>query len=71
MGWSGGYYVMNGLIRTLNFVGVGTLSGEIYEKMLRVLEDQDWDTQEDCVGDDPVYDSVLRKVYPEWYEDEE
>ena len=61
MGWSGGYYVMNGLIRTLNFVGVDADTREkIYEKMLRVLEDQDWDTQEDCVGEDPVYDSVLR-----------
>jgi hypothetical protein len=42
----------------------------LYIKLIDAFEDFDWDTQDECVGEDPAYDEALKELHPEWYEEE-
>ena len=67
MGWAGGSYVMSGLIRALSSAGVDDEKRKlIYEDMIEVLENEDWDTQDESMGADEVFDEVIKKVHPDW-----
>jgi hypothetical protein len=48
-----------------------TARKEVYKILIRVFEDDDWDTQDECEGEDPAFDAALQEVHPDWYEDEE
>jgi hypothetical protein len=43
----------------------------IYKGLISAFEEFDWDTQDECVGEDSAYDSALKELHPEWYEDED
>lgn len=70
MGWSSGSEVFGGIIKAMQAsVPDATLRQDIYEKLIPILQDQDWDTEEDCLGADPAYDAALRKLHPGLYGD--
>lgn len=43
---------------------------EIYRAIIPAFEDHDWDTQNECEGEDPAFDSVIKELHPEWDEDD-
>lgn len=68
MGWNRGSEIFNDLIDILNDTGLDrTQREEVYRKMIHSLEEHDWDTAEECLGKDEVFD----KIYKEFYPDEE
>ncbi|XKM40365.1 hypothetical protein A4U53_031030 [Rhizobium ruizarguesonis] len=36
----------------------------IYRPIIGALEDSDWDTQDECVGEDEAYDEIYFETYP-------
>ncbi len=37
-----------------------------YGPVIAALEDQDWDTQDEVLGEDPAFDAALKELHPEW-----
>jgi hypothetical protein len=70
MGWSSGAQVMGVIIEAVQANVPDVKAREaIYRPIIDALEDQDWDTQDECEGEDPAYDAVIRAMHPSWYED--
>jgi hypothetical protein len=42
----------------------------IYEILIPAMQDQDWDTEVDCMHEDPVYDDLLKELHPDWFTEE-
>jgi hypothetical protein len=40
----------------------------LYKGIILALEEQDWDTENECEGTDDAYDKALKELHPEWYE---
>ena len=71
MGWSGGSRVMDGIIEALNCDNVGLHPLQrswLYMEIIPILEDEDWDTIDECMGTDAVFDQVVQELHPEWFE---
>jgi len=43
----------------------------IYEELIEAFSDSDWDTQDECLGEDKAYDEALYNVFPEWKDEED
>ncbi len=41
----------------------------VYRVLIPEFQDMDWDTENDCLGQDPAFDRVLRERHPEWFEE--
>lgn len=67
MGWAGGSELFEAIIRAAGPRMGRVARKNFYKIVLKAFEDNDWDTQEECRGLDPVFDSLL----PELEEDEE
>lgn len=66
MGWGGGSTIMTGIIHTAKRCVPEDIRKAFYLDMITLLEREDWDTQMECVGLDPLFDMVLKALYPEW-----
>ena len=67
MGWSSGTELMGSIIdlarkhiksdkdRKAFFVGC-----------IDAFEDADWDCQDECIGDDAMFDEALKQLHPDW-----
>jgi hypothetical protein len=65
MGWSGGSSLFAELIYILKKnVPDDEVRREIYEHMVDAFMDQDWDTLDECTGEDDEYDAVYNSLYP-------
>jgi hypothetical protein len=72
MGWASGSALFHDLILSLQDAEVDAPTrAKIYDAMIEAFENMDWDTQQECEGEDPVYDKVLKERNPEWYEEDE
>jgi len=69
MGWGSGSQVMSDIIGALKNELDEPTRVKVYVKIIRALQDHDWDTEEECCGDDPAYDEALKIVMPHWYSD--
>ena len=66
MGWASGADVMSGVIGAVQKEVKDKKSRKrIYKEIIEVLENSDWDTQDECRGEDSAYDEVLDELYPE------
>lgn len=72
MGWASGSSLMSEIISAIqpHMPDEGARK-EVYKVLINAFEDQDWDTQDECEGEDPAYDAALEELHPEWYEEEE
>jgi hypothetical protein len=71
MGWSSGTELMNNIIEIIKEqVNDEIIRRTIYSHMIAVFLDQDWDTEEECLGRDKAYDVAFYELYPD-YEIEE
>jgi hypothetical protein len=39
---------------------------KVYRTLITTFEDMDWDTQDECLGEDPVFDAVIKELHPNW-----
>lgn len=70
MGWNSGSRLFKELILSLNEAEVDENQREmIYTRMIEVFTDDDWDTPDECLDLDKVYDRVLKDIRPEVFED--
>ncbi len=70
MGWASGSGIMIGIIAAAKNRMPDLVRLAFYQDVIRSFEGEDWDTQEECIGEDPMYDEALKRMHPEWYGDE-
>lgn len=68
MGWSSGSRLFATVIKAVKDRLPDDKRKALYIELIGAFEDFDWDTQEECLGLDPVYDAALRELHPGWYE---
>ena len=67
MGWASGTYVMGDIIDGLfEDIKDGEVRKQVYKSIIRALETADWDTQDECMGQDSAFDEALAELHPEW-----
>lgn len=67
MGWSSG----SRLFRVLINAAITEFPDEqarerFYKRVIAEFENEDWDTQDECKGEDPAYDRALKSLHPDW-----
>ncbi len=64
MGWSGGTELMLPIIEALKTIEPSaSLRRRFYKPVILAFQDHDWDTESECIGEDPAFDEVLKKVW--------
>ncbi len=72
MGWARGSELMDPIIfEAMKAIPDDEMRRTFYEGVIPPFEDLDWDTQDESMGTDPVFDEVIKKLNPQWDEDEE
>lgn len=67
MGWSRGSRLFHDIIIVINEYDIDKNDRRyIYLKLIPVFEDEDWDTQNECIGEDEAYDEAIDILHPEW-----
>jgi hypothetical protein len=70
MGWAGGSSIMSELIDAIKpIVKRRDDRMTIYQAMIETFEDSDCDTLDECIGQDPAWDAVYKKKYPDYFDD--
>jgi len=64
MGWAGGSYVMADIISVVQTsIPNQSLRERLYVGIIDALERNDWDTQDECLGQDPAFDAAMEAVW--------
>lgn len=72
MGWNAGSLIMDDLINALIAADISDDQRKIiYEKIYESFRDMDWDTVDECLGVDFVFDNVVRSIEPEWFDEDQ
>lgn len=62
MGWSSGSELFDKIIEAVQpAVPDEAARVAIYANIIPAFEDQDWDTQDECMGKDPAFDKALQQ----------
>lgn len=70
MGWSSGSEIMNAVIEAVrDEVKNKEKRKAIYLPVLDMLENNDWDTQDESIGLDAAFDEIMVIRYGEWVEE--
>lgn len=70
MGWSSGSEIMNAVIEAVrDEVKNKEKRKLIYKPVLEILENSDWDTQDESIGLDAAFDELMIDQYGEWAEE--
>jgi len=68
MGWASGSGVMREIIEVVQAdIKDPEVRLHLYKGIITALEGQDWDTQNECEGQDDAYDKALMELHPDWY----
>jgi len=63
MGWASGSDVMSGVISAVKTrVPDKEARVAIYRDIVNVLRDRDWDTMDECLGEDDAYDDIYNEM---------
>ena len=72
MGWSRGSRVMGEIITALQpHLPDDEARKGVYKILIDCFENMDWDTQNECEGEDPAFDAAMEELHPDWYEEED
>lgn len=72
MGWGSGSTLFSMVIDAVKpHVPDEAKRQEIYKPLIEAFESQDWDTQDECMGEDPAYDAALKELHPDWYDEDD
>lgn len=70
MGWASGTYVARDIIEGLqNEVYDYDVRIQIYIEVIKALESNDWDTQDEAMGLDEAFDEAMKKLHPKWWKE--
>ena len=65
MGWASGSRLFSDVIAAIKpEVEDEEKRVGIYKKLIAAFEESDWDTQDECRGEDPAYDKALKELHP-------
>lgn len=71
MGWASGSSVMRGIIEAAETsIYDLKIRCNFYKKVIEVLEQEDWDTQGECMEEDEAFDKALKELHPDWFDEE-
>lgn len=72
MGWASGSDLMSGIIKSLKKnVKEESVRLKIYKEVISCMESHDWDTQDECEGEDKMFDKALSSLHPDWIRNED
>jgi len=72
MGWSGGSDLMSSVISAAkNYIDDAHCRKGFYKKVIDAFEDCDWDTQNECIGEDTAFDEALYELHPTWFDEQD
>lgn len=72
MGWSSGSSTFSEIIAAVKpNVADKEARKRIYLPIINAFENSDWDTQDECLGQDDAYDEVLKEMHPDWYDEDD
>lgn len=72
MGWASGSRLFSEVIDVIKkYVPDEDERVDIYKGLIDAFEEADWDTQDECMGEDAAYDTALKELHPEWYDEYE
>lgn len=63
MGWSGGTELMTVVIEELQKICLPQARQRFYAKVIKAFMEEDWDTENECLGLDPSYDRALKQIW--------
>jgi cation transport regulator ChaB len=70
MGWNGGSHLFSQVIEQIKkYIPDEDDRVEIYRNLINAFWDEDWDTQDECMGEDSAYDIAWKELYQEHYEE--
>lgn len=70
MGWGGGGRAMSAAIEAIKpVVSDEDTRLEMYRTIFEELRDMDWDTTDECLGEDPAYDRLHAEYFGESEDD--
>lgn len=61
MGWASGGRIVDAVVRAVQHRLPDEERRVLYEALVEALRDEDWDTERDHMGVDPVLDEVLEQ----------
>jgi hypothetical protein len=69
MGWGSGSRLFSSIIDAVKpAVADAAMREALYTKLIEAFEAEDWDTQDECLGEDPAYDRAIKSLHPDYYE---
>lgn len=69
MGWSSGTGLMLAIIKSAKKATPDMKTRKVfYKEVIDAFEDADWDTQDECTGEDSAFDEAIKELHPEWDE---
>lgn len=69
MGWASGSGLFSDVITAIKpAIKDEVRRKELYKKLIQSFENADWDTQNECEGEDRAFDNALKELHPDWYE---
>jgi len=72
MGWGSASGIMNTVIDVVKLhVKDREARQSIYEPIIDILEEGDWDTQDESLGLDEAFDDLMKERHPHWFEGED
>lgn len=67
MGWASASEIVEKLITSAKkHIIDNNKRRRFYIDLISVLEEFDWDTQDECIGLDKSFDLALKKIHPDW-----
>lgn len=68
MGWASGSDLFSSVIYAVKpRITEEAKRKDLYKELIAAFEGADWDTQDECMGEDPAYDRALEELHPEWF----
>jgi hypothetical protein len=65
MGWSSGSELYTEVISVIkDEVPDFETRVRMHKKLIKAFGNHDWDTKDECEGEDPAYDKALSELYP-------
>lgn len=71
MGWASGSELFDSVIDAAKKYVPKKNRKAFYKQLIFAFQDRDWDTEKECLGQDPLFDEVLREEYPDWFKEED
>jgi len=68
MGWGSGSVLFSKIISAaITAIPDKKVRVSFYEKVISDFENEDWDTEEECLGEDLAFDKALKNLHPGWF----